>query len=184
MGSSGRCFCANSRCTENRACQPPADTAGGRHRVSASCQQRASHTRTAHTLLGLHLHCHLSKRCDTSQNPDAACMQASGRWSGAGRRHVFSSMRAHLAGVAGIRLAQHGVAEAGDDAAAVQRVPHKLLHLLLAWRLPNLRQASSAVKRRPASRLLAPTCPSLTHPLPSDSTHHDALPASTFQGVS
>ncbi len=46
-----------------------------------------------------------------------------------------------LACVAGVGLAQHSMAEAGDDAAAVQGVPHKLLHLLLGGLLPNLRAA-------------------------------------------
>ena len=90
-------------------------------------------------------------------------MPGSGRRPGADRRRVSGGVRGHLAGVAGVGLAQHRVAEAGDDAAAVQRVPHKLLHLRLAGRLPDLRQASSTVKTWPAGRLLAHTLPFLTH---------------------
>ena len=59
-------------------------------------------------------------------------------FSGRVRSWCRADLSADLAGVAGIGLAQHRVAEAGDDAAAVQGVPNKLLHLLLAGRLPNL----------------------------------------------
>ena len=184
MGSSGRCFCANSRCAGNRACQPPVDTACSRHRVSASCQQRVSYTRQELTLLGLHLHCHLSGDLIFPRSITLHAMSGSGRWSGVSQRHVSSSMCAHLAGVTGVRLAQHGVAEARDDAAAVQRVPHKLLHLLLARRLPNLHEALNTETTWPVSRLLALTLPVLTHTLLPSSTPHDALPAATSRGVS
>jgi hypothetical protein len=47
-------------------------------------------------------------------------------------------LKEHLAGIAGVCLAQHCVAKARDDAAAVECVPHKLLDLLLAGCLPDL----------------------------------------------
>ena len=52
----------------------------------------------------------------------------------------------HLAGVTGVSLAQHCMAEARNDAAAVQGVPHKLLHLRLAGRLSNLCAANSVIR--------------------------------------
>ncbi len=54
---------------------------------------------------------------------------------------VPTGLSPNLACVAGVGLAQHSVAKAGNDAAAVEGVPHKLLHLLLGGLLPDLQAA-------------------------------------------
>jgi len=68
----------------------------------------------------------------------------------------------HLAGVTGVSLAQHCMTEAGNDAAAVQGVPHKLLHLCLAGRLSNLCAVAMVVR----FQALLYLSQSITPPLP------------------
>ena len=136
------------------------------------------------TLHGPPPDCHVSAAIMLPRTTMPHAMLASGRRPGAIRRYVSRSMRGHLAGVAGVGLAQHRVAEAGDDAAAVQRVPHKLLHLRLARRLPDLHQASRTVKTWPTRSVLAHTHPPLTHTLLLSPTRDGALLAAASWGAS
>ena len=121
MGSSGRCFRANSRCSTGST------TRFARGRQESICG-RTTLEREAEGS---------AHRCGRSNRGFKAADQ-----------HCSSFQRCaprctHLACVAGVRLPQHCVSIAGHHLARLERGPHKVLGLLHSGVVPKLQQVQS-----------------------------------------